>query len=60
MWIDIAVVVGYFMIILGVGLWIGRSVKHVDDYTVGNKQYRAPNDLRPCLLLSLEVALRWD
>lgn len=42
MWIDVGVISIYFLVVLFVGLWIGHSVKHVDEYTLGGKQYRAP------------------
>lgn len=42
MWIDIGVIGIYFLVVLAVGLWIGRQVTQVDDYMVGGRQYRAP------------------
>jgi SSS family solute:Na+ symporter len=39
---DIIIVVLYFLLILAVGLWTGRNVKSMDEFSVGNRAYTAP------------------
>lgn len=37
MWIDVAVVVLYFGVIMGIGLYMGRKNKSVEDFALGNR-----------------------
>lgn len=41
MLLDQAIVFGYFALILVVGIWTGRKVKNMDDFSTGNRSYGA-------------------
>lgn len=41
MLIDSCVIIAYFALILSVGLWMGKSVKNMDDFSTGNRNYSA-------------------
>lgn len=40
--LDYAIIVGYFLLILFVGIRVSRKVKNFDDYSTGNRNYTAP------------------
>ncbi|MCS5712627.1 sodium:solute symporter family transporter [Candidatus Berkiella aquae] len=41
MTIDLAIMCAYFALILGVGIWVSKSVKSLDDFSTGNRSYGA-------------------
>ena len=38
-WLDWAVIIGYFVLIVGVGLYVGRRVKGTDEYFLGRRGF---------------------
>lgn len=40
--LDYAIIIGYFLLILCVGIFVSRKVKNFDDYSTGNRNYTAP------------------
>lgn len=40
--LDYTIIIGYFVLILFVGIRVSRSVKNFDDFSTGNKNYTAP------------------
>jgi SSS family solute:Na+ symporter len=40
--LDYLIIVGYFLLILGVGIRVSRNVKNFDDFSTGNRHYTAP------------------
>jgi len=41
MTLDLAIMGAYFVLILSVGLWVSKSVKNLDDFSTGNRNYSA-------------------
>ncbi len=41
MTLDLAIMCAYFILILGVGIWVSKSVKNLDDFSTGNRSYGA-------------------
>jgi SSS family solute:Na+ symporter len=39
--LDLVIVCVYFLILLGVGLWVSRSLKNFDDFSIGTRNYGA-------------------
>lgn len=40
--LDYTIIIGYFLLILFVGIWVSRKVKNFDDFSTGNRNYTAP------------------